>query len=95
MVVVHKNNRKWGICVDDIELNKATQKTHFPLPFIDQVLDTLTLKKFFSFLHGFSGNNKIQIGLENQDKTTFTNPLHIDFNPFDYAMLLQHSKEQS
>ena len=35
LVVVPKKNRKWRICVDYRELNKATQKDHFPLPFID------------------------------------------------------------
>ena len=39
LVLVHKNNGKWCICVDYRELNKATQKDHFPLPFIDQHLD--------------------------------------------------------
>ena len=58
-----------------MELNKATQKYHFPLPFIDQVLDTLAGKKLFSFLDGFSGYNQIQIAPEDQDKTTFTCPL--------------------
>ena len=61
LVVVPKKNGKWRICVDYRELNKATQKDHFPLPFIDQVLDTLAGKKFFSFLDGFSGYNQIQI----------------------------------
>eukprot|EP00253_Pinus_taeda_P033590 PITA_33590 len=55
LVVVPKKNGKWRICVNYRELNKATQKDHFPLPFIDQVLDTLVGKKFFSFLDGFSG----------------------------------------
>ena len=55
LVVVLKKNGKWRICVDYRELNKATQKDHFPLPFIDQVLDTLAGKKFFSFLDSFSG----------------------------------------
>ena len=40
-------------------INKATQKDHFPLPFIDQVLDTLAGKKLFSFLDSFSGYNQI------------------------------------
>eukprot|EP00253_Pinus_taeda_P017006 PITA_17006 len=50
LVVVPKKNRKWRICVDYRELNKATQKDHFPLPFIGSVLDTLAGKKFFFFL---------------------------------------------
>jgi hypothetical protein len=49
-------------------------KYHFPLPFIDQVLDTLAGKNFFFFLDGFSGYNQIQITPEDQDKTTFTCP---------------------
>ena len=60
--------------MDYRELNKATKKDHFPLPFIDQVLDGLAGKKFFSFLDGFSGYNQIQISPEDQDKTTFTCP---------------------
>ena len=72
LVIVPNKNGKWRICVDYRELNKATQKEHFPLPFIDQVLDTLAGKQFFSFLHGFSGYNQIQIAPEDQDKNTFT-----------------------
>ena len=59
LVVVPKKNGKWKICVDHRELNKETQKYHFLLPFIDQVLDILAGKKFFSFLDGFSGYNQI------------------------------------
>lgn len=44
LVVVPKKNGKWHICVDYRALNKATKKDHFPLPFIDQVLDTLAGK---------------------------------------------------
>jgi hypothetical protein len=62
------------MCVDFRELNKATLKDYFPLPFIDQVLDTLDGKRYFSFLDGYSGYNQIQIAPEDQDKTTFTCP---------------------
>ena len=41
LVIVHKKNGKWRVYVDYRELNKATQKDHFHLTFIDQVLDTL------------------------------------------------------
>jgi hypothetical protein len=74
LVIVPKKNNKWWVCIDYRELNKATLKDHFPLPFIDKVLDTLGGKKYFSFLDGFSRYNQIQIALEDQDKTTFTCP---------------------
>jgi hypothetical protein len=74
LVIVPKKNGKWRICVEFRELNKATYRDYFPLPFIDQVLDTLSGKRYFSFLDGFSGYNQIQISPEDQDKTTFTFP---------------------
>ena len=74
LVIVPKNNGKWRVCIDYRELNKATLKDQFPLPFIDQVLDTLVNNKYFSFFDGFSGYNQIQVPLEDQDKTTFTFP---------------------
>jgi hypothetical protein len=83
LVIIPNKNGKWKICVDYRELNKSTQKDHFPLPFIDQVLDTLARKNFFSFLDGFSGYNQIHITLEDQDKTTFTCP----WGTFAYRVL--------
>ena len=74
LVVVPKKNGNWFICIDYRELNRTTPKDHFPLPFINKVLDTLSRKKLFPFLDGFSGYNKIQIDLEDQEKTTFTYP---------------------
>jgi len=57
-----------------MELNKATLKDHFPLPFICHILDTLAGKKYFSFFDGFSGYKQIQVAPEDHDKTTFTCP---------------------
>lgn len=74
IVLVPKKNGKWRIYVDYHEVRKATKKDHFPLPFINQVLDGLVENAFFSFLNGFSGYNKIQINPKNQDKTTFICP---------------------
>lgn len=56
------------------ELNTAIRKYHFWLRFIDQVLESLAIKRYFSFLDRFSGYNQIKISPEDQDKTTFTCP---------------------
>jgi len=64
VAIVLEKNSKWRICVNYMDFNKTTYKDHFPLPFIDQVLDMLVGKKFFSFLERLSGYNQIQIAQE-------------------------------
>ena len=64
----------WRICIDYRKLNKATRKDHFPLPFLDQMLDRLAGHEYYCFLDGYSGYNQIAIALEDQEKTTFTCP---------------------
>ena len=64
----------WRVCIDYRKLNTATRKDHFPLPFIDQMLDRLAGHPHFYFLNGYSGYNQIAIALEDQEKTTFTCP---------------------
>ena len=60
----------WRICIDYRRLNKVTKKDHFPLPFIDHMLDRLAGNEYF--LDGYSGYNQITIAPEDQEKTTFT-----------------------
>ncbi|KAL9382107.1 hypothetical protein Peur_025142 [Populus x canadensis] len=64
----------WRMCVDYRKLNLATRKDHFPLPFMDQMLERLAGKSFYCFLDGYSGYNQIVINPEDQEKTTFTCP---------------------
>ena len=64
----------WRICIDYRKLNRATQKDHFPLPFLDQMLDRLDGHEYYCFLDGYSGYNQIAIAPEDQEKTTFTCP---------------------
>ncbi|KAK8506990.1 hypothetical protein V6N12_041667 [Hibiscus sabdariffa] len=64
----------WRICMDYRKINKATKKDHFPLPFIDQMLDRLAGKAYYCFLDGYFGYNQIAIAPEDQKKTTFTCP---------------------
>ena len=64
----------WRICIDYRKLNKATQKDHCPLPFLDQMLDRLAGHEYYCFLDGYSGYNQIVIALKDQEKATFTCP---------------------
>ena len=64
----------WRVCIVYRKLNIATRKDHFPLPFIDQMLDKLAGHPHFCFLDGYSGYNQISIALEDKEKTTFTCP---------------------
>ena len=64
----------WRVCIDYRKLNTVTRKDHFPLPFIDQMLDRLARHPHFCFLDGYSGYNQIAIAPEDQEKTTFTCP---------------------
>ena len=54
----------WRVCIDYRKLNTATRKDHFPLPFIDQMLDRLAGHPHFCFLDGYSGYNQISIAPE-------------------------------
>ncbi|GJT78573.1 hypothetical protein Tco_1045298 [Tanacetum coccineum] len=56
----------WRICIDYRKLNNATRKDHFPLPFIDQMLERLAGHEYYCFLDGFSGYFQIPIAPEDQ-----------------------------
>nr|GFC23446.1 DNA-directed DNA polymerase [Tanacetum cinerariifolium] len=64
----------WRVCIDYRKLNEATRKDHFPLSFMDQMLERLAGNEYYCFLDGFSGYFQIPIDPHNQEKTTFTCP---------------------
>ncbi|GJW84492.1 reverse transcriptase domain-containing protein [Tanacetum coccineum] len=64
----------WRVCIDYRKLNDATRKDHFPLPFMDQMLERLAGNEYYCFLDGFSGYFQIPIDPKDQEKTTFTCP---------------------
>ena len=81
-VVKNKDNKlvpthiqsRWRVFIDYRRLNVATRKDHFPLPFIDQMVEHLAGHKYYSFLDGYSGYNQVLVDPEDQEKTTFTCP---------------------
>nr|GEZ20552.1 reverse transcriptase domain-containing protein [Tanacetum cinerariifolium] len=64
----------WRVCIDYRKLNEATRKDHFPLPFMEQMLERLAGNEYYCFLDGFSGYFQIPIDPRDQEKTTFTCP---------------------
>ncbi|CAN1154202.1 Transposon Ty3-I Gag-Pol polyprotein [Linum perenne] len=64
----------WRVCIDYRRLNDATKKDHFPLTFIDQMLERLAGHEYYCFLDRMSGYFQIPIELNDQEKMTFTCP---------------------
>ena len=71
VVMVKKANRKWRMCVDFTDLNSACPKYSFPLPQIDQLVDSTMGYKLLTFMDAFSGYNQIQMSEEDQEKMAF------------------------
>ncbi|GJV73741.1 reverse transcriptase domain-containing protein [Tanacetum coccineum] len=73
----------WRVCIDYRKLNEATRKDHFPLPFLDQMLERLPGNEYYCFLDGFSGYFQIPIDPHDQENTTFTCP----YGTFSYCRM--------
>nr|GEZ13019.1 reverse transcriptase domain-containing protein [Tanacetum cinerariifolium] len=69
----------WRVCIDYQKSNDATRKDHFPLPFMDKMLERLAGNEYYCFLDGFSGYFQIPIDPQDQEKTTFTCPYRTTF----------------
>ncbi|GJZ22408.1 reverse transcriptase domain-containing protein [Tanacetum coccineum] len=78
----------WRVCIDYRKLNEATRKDHFPLPFMDQMLERLAGNEYYCFLDGFSGYFQIPIDPNDQEKTNINLPYVrlLVADAFGYAM---------
>ena len=65
VILVKRANEKWRMCVDFIDLNKACPKDSFPLPRINQIVDSIVGHKLLMFMDAFSGYNQIKMAKEN------------------------------
>ena len=64
----------WRVCIDYRRLNEVTRKDHFPLLFMDQLLERIYGHPFYFFLDGYLGYFQIEISVEDKENTTFTCP---------------------
>src|SRR3984957_16312710 len=72
VVVVRKKNSKFRFCVNYKPLNDITKKDTYPLPRIDEILDSLHQAQWFTTLDLASGYWQIRVKAEDQEKTAFT-----------------------
>ena len=95
IVVVKKKSRKWRVCVDFTDLNKACPKDPFPMPKIDQLafpmpkidqlVDATVGHPRMSFLDAFQRYHQIPLALDDQEKTAFVTSIgnyHYKVRPF-------------
>jgi len=61
VVFVKKANGKWRMCIYFTDLNKACPKDSFPLPRIDQLMDSIAGHKLLTFMDAFSKYNQINM----------------------------------
>jgi hypothetical protein len=83
LVLVKKKNGEWQMCVDYTSLNKACPKVPFPLPRIDQIIDSTAGCELLCFLDAYSGYHQIKIKESDQLATSFITP----FGIYCYVMM--------
>jgi hypothetical protein len=82
-LIPQRTTTGWRVCIDYQKLNSHTRKDHFPLPFIDQILEHLAGQSYYCFLDGYSGYNQVAVDPQDQEMMTFTYP----FGTFAYRRM--------
>jgi hypothetical protein len=82
-VLVKKKDGKWRMCVDYTSLNKACPKVPYPLPLIDQIVDSTAGCETLSFLDAYSGYHQIKMKVYDQLATSFITP----FGMYSYTTM--------
>ena len=71
VVMVNKTNGKWRMCVDFTDLKNACPKDNFPIPRINQLVDSTVGHELLTFMDAFLGYNQILMEEEDQEKIAF------------------------
>ena len=71
VVIVKKANGKYQMCIDYTDLNKECPKDSYPLPTIDQLVDSTACHQLYSFIDAAQGYHQIPMKKEDEEKTSF------------------------
>jgi hypothetical protein len=79
-LIPQRTTMEWRVYINYWKLNSHTQKDHFILPFINQILERLASQSYYCFLYGYFGYNQVAVDPQDQEMMTFTCP----FGTFAY-----------
>ncbi|KAL0458397.1 UNVERIFIED_CONTAM: Pro-Pol polyprotein [Sesamum latifolium] len=71
IVLVPKPGRKWRMCIDFRDLNKACPKDFYPLPRIGQLVDSTSSCELLSMMDASQGYHQIMLAPEDHKKISF------------------------
>ena len=98
---MRKKSGEIRICIDFRNLNQASLKDNYPLPNMENLLQSVTGKGMLSMLDGFSGYNQVRIKKEDREKTTFTTPwgtfeyIKVPFGLLNVGSTFQRAMDQA
>ena len=97
IVLVKKKDGTWRFCIDFRKLNEVTCKDAYPLPQVNDLIDTLSGHKYFTTLDLASGYWQVPVEKSSQEKTAFVIPggdiYHFKRMPLGLAMQFLHSRD--
>ena len=87
IVMVRKKDGAWRFCIDFRKLNDVTHKDAYPLPRIDETLESLSGSTLFTTLDLASGYWQVELEEADKEKTAFsTAEGHFEFNVMPFGL---------